>query len=122
MGSLIVFWKIKLRNNVAALFIFLAFLVYTTYAWLCYGSLKGITVGMVSSLACAMIANGLWIWLSKITASADKLLFYAFCWDAIVVLAGIGVPLLFFASKPFKIVIAGIICMVTGIVLVKIGS
>ena len=74
------------------------------------------------SMVCAMIANVIWIYIAKKTLDPNTLVFYALCWDSLVVVASILTPIVMFANLPSMLSTIGIAMVLTGLVLVKVGT
>lgn len=97
--------------------------LYLGYTWLIYSeSLKDSRWVSWAALVAVMIVYGLWIELAKRVATPEKLFFYGLCWDAVVLVASIIIPLTMFEVKPTLLSMVGFLLFVAGILIFKLGA
>jgi multidrug transporter EmrE-like cation transporter len=101
----------------------IAAVLYSLYSAICYmPEIKNNKSFIHIGLILALVSNVLWLVLAYNTKQASEVLFMALIWDSIVVLTAVVIPLVFFNIQLTPISTFGIVLVVAGLLLVKIGT
>jgi multidrug transporter EmrE-like cation transporter len=101
----------------------LAAVLYSMYNYLTFSpSLKDSNYVLPLGLICVLLANTIWIYLSKSTQDPSKLLQYGIYWDVLITGLTILLPVLVFSAKLSPVQIVGLVMVVAGLVTIKVGA
>lgn len=70
----------------------------------------------------AMINNYIWLKIAKSTNDSSKLLMLGVYWDSMIVLSYVLLPVIFFGARAHGTSLLGIVLIVVGMMLTKIGG
>lgn len=98
-----------------------AWLLYSVYAATVYSTFRDSKWYVPAGLGLALLCNGLWLWLTKLTPRHQDIAFWAIVWDVSLVVAQISVPVLFFGLRLTPIAWGGLAMAIGGLVLMKVG-
>lgn len=73
-------------------------------------------------IGCPAIADTIWIYLAKRLGNNQDIFFYSFSWEIVYKILVIAVPALFFGLRLAPISYAGLILIIAGGLLLKMGS
>lgn len=68
----------------------------------------------------AIIANLIWLWISKLDSNPSSLAIKGLYWDSMLTITYMAVPLLFFGAKLNNYQISGLLLIFLGLVLTKL--
>jgi hypothetical protein len=98
-------------------------IVYVAYLWLSYTPrLKDSNLAFWVAMGSALLVAWLWLEVAKRSESPERLFFYSLCWDAVVLIASLAIPITIFGVRPSVTSAVGVMLFVLGVVLVKVGS
>ncbi len=99
----------------------IGFIVYTGIAYVSYSDwIKASNWYFPLGITGAILANLIWLWISKVEPNSSKLLIKGLYWDSMLTAIYILMPLVIFnASLNFKQSI-GLVLVIAGLIMVKL--
>lgn len=96
-------------------------LMYSLIAYISYSPvIKSSPWFYPLGLTGALIANLLWLWISKTESVASNLAIKGIFWDVMLTLVYLAIPLLLFGVRLSNVQIFGILLILTGLIMVKL--
>jgi len=94
--------------------------IYFFYSWLVFNpEYKDKAWVYPVGVFCAVIANLIWIYISKITADSSRVIIYGTIWDVIITASTIAVPILMFGTRLSNYAWLGLALIIIGLFILK---
>ena len=105
-------------------FLLYAAIIYFAYAYLAFNEHfdKNGYFYFISFMLVGFVYNFLWYWSTKIVKSKDELFFLVLMWDVVYMVVFYFTPVMLFNVKLDRWGIIGMITMIAGLLLMKIGK
>jgi len=105
------------------LFLFCASIVYFAYAFLAFSESfdKSSTSFFVISMVVGFFYSLLWYFSTIIITTKEKFFTFTLAWDFVYMAVFYFTPVLLFGVKMDRFSVTGLICMVIGLVIMKLG-
>jgi len=95
-------------------------LIYFFYSWLIFNpEYKNKQWIYLVGITCAVLANLIWIYVSKITTDSRHVMIYGTIWDVIITASTIAVPVFMFGIKLNSYAWLGIGLVIIGLFILK---
>ena len=105
-------------------FLLYAAIIYFAYAYLAFNEHfdKNGYFYFISFMVVGFAYNFLWYWSTKIVKTKDELFFLVLMWDVVYMVVFYFTPVMLFNVKLDRWGIIGMITMIAGLLLMKIGK
>jgi hypothetical protein len=101
----------------------IATILYSVYGYMTYSpELKDKSFVLYLGLLCVLMANTVWIFLSKNTLEPTRLLQYGLYWDLIITGLTIALPIILFGARFSGLQTLGLLITIAGLLTMKFGS